>query len=53
VEEDAGSVVLEKGGRHTLFVVGYTPQFFFYMTDVTEQITDLDATLIGRDHRML
>ncbi|GAB5445110.1 MAG: hypothetical protein Fues2KO_54590 [Fuerstiella sp.] len=53
MEEDAGSVVLKDGGRHTLFVSGYTPQFFFHTTDVTGTITDLDAALIGRDHRML
>jgi elongation factor Tu len=29
----------EEGGRHTPFVNGYTPQFFFRTTDVTGEVT--------------
>ena len=29
----------EEGGRHTPFVTGYRPQFFFRTTDVTGSVT--------------
>ena len=30
----------EEGGRHSAFLVGYTPQFFVRTTDVTGKVTD-------------
>jgi elongation factor Tu len=44
--------VLDKkeGGRHTPFVNGYTPQFFFRTTDVTGEVAllgDLEAAMPG------
>ena len=49
---DAEVYVLKKeeGGRHTPFVSGYTPQFFFRTTDVTGAITvlgDADMAMPG------
>lgn len=37
----------EEGGRHTPFVNGYTPQFFFSTTDVTGEIELLGNTEIA------
>jgi elongation factor Tu len=33
----------EEGGRHTPFLAGYKPQFFFGTTDVTGTIDDIGA----------
>ena len=32
-------LIKEGGGRHTPFLRGYTPQFFFRATDVTGSVT--------------
>ena len=42
----------EEGGRHTPFLVGYRPQFYFRTTDVTGSITAINA-LTGEPAEMI
>jgi elongation factor Tu len=54
-EADVYVLKKDEGGRHTPFVQGYQPQFFFRTTDVTGQVTldeDVPMVMPGDSVRM-
>ena len=55
IETEVYVLKKEEGGRHTPFVTGYQPQFFFGTTDVTGKVTvlgDVDVAMPGDGVRL-
>ena len=51
---DMYALTKEEGGRHTAFMAGYRPQFYFRTTDVTgeAELVDIDMVMPGDNAQM-